>query len=204
MPKGLNKRILGFVDEYGTAGAGQLHIGAVFVLARDAGRLDKAFTDLLEPNVSEVHAVRLEDGYLQGLMQRLRQVTPAARTVLVNQKATVEAGLPSTIYAQAVVQTVKAGLRRFQREVLGQETIGNVELILDRNAHNTAAAFDAVLARAQAEDGRFRGVEHVARIDSAASRLLQLADCVAYARKWIANGEVNAKGLRERFGIELP
>ena len=204
MPKGLNKRILGFVDEYGTAGVGPLYIGAVFVLARDAGRVDKAFTDLLEPNVSEIHAVRLEDGYLQGLLQRLSQAAPSERIVLVNQKAFLEAGRPSTIYAQAVIQTVKAGLRRFQREILGRETIGNVELIMDRNAHNTGPAFDAELARAQAEDGRFRGVEHVARIDSAAARLLQLADCVAYSRKWIVNGEVNAKGLRERFGIELP
>ena len=45
------------------------------------------------------------------------------------------------------MQTVKAGLRRFQREILGRETIGNVELILDRNAHNVGAAFDTELAR---------------------------------------------------------
>lgn len=203
MPRGLNKRVLCFVDEQGTAGAGPLHLGAVLVLARDAGRVDKAFTDLLEPNVGEVHAVRLGDGYLQGLLHRLWQAAPAGRVVLLNQKAAVEAGPPSVIYAQAVVETVKAGLKRFKGEVLGRETIGNVELIMDRNAHNTGAAFDAELARAQAEDGRFKGVEHVARIDSAASRLLQLADCVAYARKWIANGEVNARGLRERFGIRL-
>lgn len=203
MPKGLNKRVLGFVDECGTAGAGPLHIGAVFVLARDAGRLDKAFTDLLEPNVSEVHAVRLEDSYLQGLLQRLQQATPAGRAVLVNQKATIEVGPPSVIYAQAVVQTVKAGLLRFQREILVRETIGNVELILDRNTHNVGEVFDAEIARARAGDGRFQGVEHVARIDSAASRLLQLADCVASARRWIANGEVNARGLRERFRVEL-
>lgn len=203
MPKGLNKRVLCFIDEHGTAGAGPLYLGGVFVLARDAGRVDKAFTDLLAPNVSEVHAVQLEDGYLQGLLNRLWQAAPAGRVVLLNQKAAAETGPPSVIYAQAVVQTVKAGLKRFKDEVLGRETIGNVELILDRNAHNTGATFDAEIARAQAEDGRFKGVEHVVRIDSAASRLLQLADCVASARKWITNGEVNARGLRERFGIEL-
>ncbi len=204
MPKRLNKRVLCFVDEYGTAGSGPLYLGAVLVLARDAGRVDKTFTDLLKPNVNEVHAVRLGDGYLQGLLQRFWQAAPPRRVVLVNQKALIEAESPSAIYAQAVVQTVKAGLKHFKGEVLGRETIGNVELIMDRNDHNTGPVFDAELARAQAEDGRFKGVEHVARIDSAASRLLQLADCVAYSRKWIANGEVNARGLRERFGIELP
>lgn len=204
MPKGLNKRVLCFVDEYGTAGAGPLHLGAVLVLARDTGRIDKCFTDLLERNANEVHAVRLEDGYLQGLLQRFWQTAPPNRLVLLNQKASIEVGPPGFIYAQAVIQTVKAGLKRFKDEVLGRETIGNVELIMDRNEHNTGAAFDAELARAQAEDGRFKGVEHIVRVDSAASRLLQLADCVAYSRKWITNGEMNAPGLRERFGIHLP
>ena len=39
-------------------------------------------------------------------------------------------------------------------------------------------------------------------LDSAASRLLQLADVVAYSRKWLVEGELSAKSLRERFGIE--
>ena len=204
MPQGLNKRILCLVDEYGTAGAGPLYLGAVLVLARDAGQVDKRFYDLLEPNANEIHAYKLEEGYLQGLLQRFRQTVPNDRVLLVNQKAALEVGPPELIYAQAVIQIVKSGLRRFKKQVLNRETIGNVELILDRNNHNTGAQFDAELARAQGEDGRFRGVDHIARIDSAASRLLQLADCVAHARKWIVNGTENAAGLKDSFGIELP
>ena len=37
MRPGLNKKVLCFIDEYGTAGQGPLYLGAVFVLARDAG-----------------------------------------------------------------------------------------------------------------------------------------------------------------------
>ena|GEM_PF-2575805 len=56
----------------------------------------------------------------------------------------------------------------------------------------------------QQHDGRFRAVRRVARLDSAASRLLQLADVVAYSRKWVTNGTYNARPLRERFGIQMP
>jgi hypothetical protein len=44
----------------------------------------------------------------------------------------------------------------------------------------------------------------VARLHSAASRLLQLADVLAYSRKWIVSAELNAAGLREWFEIQLP
>lgn len=204
MPQGLNKRVLCFVDEYGTAGAGPLYLGAVLVLARDAGQIDKRFSDLLEVNANEIHAYKLEVGYLQGLMQRFWQSIPQNRVLMINQKASAEVGAPELIYAQAVVEIVKAGLKRFKGRVLNRNTIGNVELILDRNNHNTGAQFDRELARAQKEDGRFKGVDHITRIDSAAARLIQLADCVAHSRKWIVNGTQNAAGLKDGFGIELP
>lgn len=66
----LNKKVLCFIDEYGTAGTAPFHLGAVFVLASEAGRLDKGFSDLLEANANEIHAVNLTDAYLQGLLGR--------------------------------------------------------------------------------------------------------------------------------------
>lgn len=200
----LNKKILCFVDEHGTAGQGDFALGAVFVHARDAGRLDKVFSDCLEPNAAEIHAAALEDDYLKGLLQRAWAAAPKDRVVLVNQLIPAAEGVAPVLYAQGVVQTVKAGLKAFKAEVLKRETIGNVELILDVNQHNANPRFDEELARAQAADGRFRGVKHVSKIDSAAARLLQLADVVAYARKWIVAADENAKGLRDQFGIRTP
>lgn len=199
----LNKKILCLVDEHGTAGQGDFSLGAVFVHARDAGRLDKAFSDCLEPNAGEIHASALEDGYLKGLLQRTWAAAPEGRVVLVNQLFPATKGVAPVIYAQAVVQTVKAGLKAFKADVLKRETIGNVELILDLNQHNADPRFDAELAQAQAGDGRFRGVKRVSKIDSAAARLLQLADVVAYARKWIVAADENAAGLRDQFGIRV-
>jgi len=200
----LNKKVLLFIDEHGTVGAGDLYLGAVVVLARDAGRVDKCLSDLLEPGAGEIHASRLDDGYLQGLMQRFWAAAPRDRVVLVNQKVTARGGPAPVLYAAAVIETAKAGLARFKRDVLGRETIGNVDVITDVNHHNDHPAFEAEIERARREDGRFRGVNRVARLDSAASRLLQLADVVAYSRKWIVSAELNAAGLRERFGIQLP
>src|SRR5262249_3122785 len=132
----LNKKVLCFIDEYGTAGAGEPSFGAVLVLARDAGRVDRGFTGLLEPNANEIHAAALDGGYLQGLLTRFWEAAPADRLVLINQKIGARKGAGPVIYAQALVETVKVGLKRFQKDVLGRETIGNVEVITDQNHHN--------------------------------------------------------------------
>lgn len=103
------------------------------------------------------------------------------------------------LYAAAVVETANAGLARF-----GRETIGNVDVITDVNHNDDHPAFEAETERARREDGWFLGVNRVARLASAASRLLQLTDVVAYSQKWIVGAEINAAGLRERFGIQPP
>jgi len=200
----LNKKVLCFIDEYGTAGAGDLYLGALLVLSRDAGRVDRAFTALLEANANEIHAAAMDDGYLQGLLHRFWEIAPAGRIVLINQKVAARPGPGSILYAQAVVETVKVGLKRFQKDVLGRETIGNVEVITDQNHHNDHADFRAEIERSQTHDGRFKGVNRVVTIDSAASRLLQVADVVAYARKWVVAGDINAKALRAQYGIQIP
>ncbi|MCJ2106997.1 DUF3800 domain-containing protein [Methylobacterium sp. E-041] len=179
----LNKKVLCFVDEYGTAGAGDLYLGATIMLAREAGRIDKCFSDRLESSANEVHAVQMDDGYLQGLLDRFWQGVPKNSILMLNRKCGAVGGSAPTLYASALVETVKIGLKRFRSEVLKQDTIGNVDLILDINHHNSHADFDAAIEKARAESGSFRGVNSVAKIDSAASRMLQLADVVAYSRK---------------------
>jgi len=200
----LNKKVLCFIDEYGTAGAGDLYLGAVLVLAREAGRVDRCFTGLLEANANEIHAADLDDGYLQSLLRRFWEAAPAGRVVLVNQKIGARAGPGPLLYSRAVVETVKVGLKRFQRDVLVRETIGNVEVITDQNHQNDHPDFRAEIERSQAHDGRFRGVNRVVTIDSAASRLLQLADIIGYSRKWVKDGTFNAKALRSQYGIQMP
>lgn len=200
----LNKKILCFLDEYGTAGSGPFYLGGVIVLAREAGRIDKCFSDLLEPNANEIHAADLGDSYLQGLLQRFWAAAPTDRIVLINQKFSARGGIAPVLYAQVVIETVKVGLKRFQKDVLRRESIGNVDVIIDANHHNGHAAFRSTIEQARMHDGRFRGVNRVTQLDSAASRLLQLADVVAYSRKWIVGEELNATGLRDRFGIQMP
>lgn len=198
---GLNKKILCFVDECGTIGAGEFYLGAVLVYARDAGRLDKCFSDLLEPTASEIHAVHLDDAYLQSLMLRFAGACERVPAVFLNRKHGAGIGSAPVLCAQAFVETVKIGMKRFRSDILKQPRIGNVEVITDINQHNEHRDFDAEIERARGEDGVFRGVVRVTRIDSAASRLLQLADAVAYSRKWIAGDKLNAAGLRKRYRI---
>ena len=204
MPARRNKKVLCFIDEFGTAGAGELYLGAVMVSAAVAGRIDKQFSDLLEPSAAELHAVRLDSAYVQGLLERLRQVPGAAEVLLVNRKVTHVAGSGPEIYAHAVVELVTMAASIYKREVAPRRDLNNIDLVLDQNHHNTHPAFDAAIARAREGKGQFRGVNGMARIDSAASRLLQLADLVASVRKWVAPaGPLRAEAVRSRFGMRI-
>ena len=200
----LNKKILCFVDECGTAGDDDFALGCVMLWARDCGRADKALSDLLEPNANELHAQQLSRGYLQGLLGRYEQTDRPGSMVMLNRKGTLVIGTRPQVYANNVIEAVKITMGQFRLETRIQgRNIGNVELIMDRNGHNTHPEFMDLIQVAMQEDGRFRAVEHVTQIDSAASRMLQLADIVAYARTWIHNGEANAKGLRENYNIRV-
>ncbi|WP_435170413.1 DUF3800 domain-containing protein [Falsirhodobacter sp. 1013] len=200
----LNKRILCFVDECGTAGAEDFALGCVMLWARDCGRADKALSDLLEPNVNELHAQQLSNGYLQGLLGRYDQTDRPNGMVMLNRKATVTVGSRPQVYAINVIETVKTAMGQFREETgIRGRNLGNIELILDRNAQNTHEEFMTSIRAAMRDDGRFRAVEHVTQIDSAASRMLQLADIIAYARTWIRNSEQNARGLRDNYNIRV-
>ena len=55
----LNKRILCFVDECGTADDPVFALGCVMAWARECGRANKSLGDLLEPNANELHTADL-------------------------------------------------------------------------------------------------------------------------------------------------
>ena len=109
--------------------------------------------------------MRLSNGYLQGLLDRLRAGADLDHVVMINQQFQARPGTPSVVYAQAVVETVKIGMKRF-RKVLGRDSVGNVDVITDVNQHNDHPDFDAEMARARKDDGRFRGVNRSVRLDS--------------------------------------
>jgi len=199
----LNKKILCFVDEYGTAGDPGFSLGCVMVWSRQCGQADKAFSDLLPASAHEVHASKASAGYVQGLLAGFAQTPPAGDMIMLNKKSDVHVGTRPQIYAKAVIETAKAGIKMFARQNHLKGKIGNVELIVDLNAQNTNGEFHDHLTAARTSDGIFRAVQHVAQIDSGASRILQLADVVAHSRAWVTKEEENAAGLREKFNIVL-
>lgn len=198
-----NKRILCFIDECGTAGQAGFALGCVMVWARECGKADKLLSDLLEPNANELHAVNLNKEYLQGLLARYAR-TDRPEMVLMNRLGSASDGTAPTIYARNVIETVKIAIKQFRiLHNINNRSLGNVELILDQNHHNSDPECQKLLQTACDTDGRFQAVNHISQIDSAASRLLQLADLVAYSRTWIHKGEDNAKGLHENYGIRV-
>ena len=201
MAKGNNKKILFFIDEFGTAGVGDLYFGGVIALAKDSGRLDKCFSDQLETNAKEVHAANMNDEYLKDLMKRFKQSASQEHFILINRAVSIRQGAAPVIYAQGLIETVKVGLKLFKKEELKTTHINNVEVITDINHHNNHPDFEKEISREKSKDREFSPVNHVARIDSAASRMLQLADIVAYSRKFIINRDLNAEQLRRDYGI---
>ena len=198
----LNKRILFFVDECGTAGEDSFAIGCVMVWARECARADKAFCDLLEPNVNELHSATVKKEYLQRLLVRFARTNTSQRMILMNRLGTIKQGSPLVIYAGNVIETVKVAVGKFHSlHNFGGRRVNNIELIMDRNHHNCDPECQQIIAEAAESNGRFKAVDAVVQINSAASRLLQLADIAAYSRMWIHKREENARGLRETFGI---
>jgi hypothetical protein len=201
MAKGNNKKILFFIDEFGTAGVGDLYFGGVIALAKDTGRLDKCFSDQLKTSANEIHAVKMRDEDLKDLMLRFKQSASQEHFILINRSVGIRQVPAPVVYAQGLIETVKVGLKLFKKEVLNSTHINNVEVIIDINHHNNHPDFEKEISREKSKDREFSPVNHVARIDSAASRLLQLADIVAYSRKFIINRDLNAEQLRRDYSI---
>jgi len=200
---GLNKKILCFVDEYGTAGDEGFALGCVMVWARECGKVDKAFSDLLPLSVNEVHAVNWKNARLQGLLGQFSQTDAPASLLMFNKRIDVPAGDRPIVYARGLIETVKIGVRRFAKSQRITSNVGNVEVITDANDQNGHPDFARVIEDARVNDGRFRAVTRVVPLDSAASRVLQLADVVAHTRAWIDRAEINARGLRDAYNIEI-
>lgn len=198
----LNKKILCFVDEHGTAGGPDFALGCVIVWSHECGKVDKAFSDLLPATVNEVHAANWKKEGLQGLLHRFAATETPAGVLMLNKKVDVVSDDRPTLYALAIIEVAKIAIKRFGK-AQRIPNIGNVEVIIDANDQNRHENFRAVIDNAKRDDGRFRAVTNVIALDSAASRLLQLADVVAHARTWIHNDEFNAKGLKDTYGIDI-
>lgn len=199
----LNKKILCFVDEHGTAGEKGFALSAVLVWAHRCGQVDKAFSDLLPATVNEVHSANWRGSALQDLLGRFVGQEAAKGLIMLNRQAGVIGTDRPAIYAKAFIETVKIGVRRFGQEHRISASIRNVDVIVDLNAQNVHPDFERAIAAAKLNDGLFRAVNRVVALDSAASRMLQLADVVAHSRAWLARGEANAASLRENFGVAV-
>jgi Protein of unknown function (DUF3800) len=197
-----NKKVLCFIDEHGTPGQGDLYFGIVTVLSIDNGRLDKCFSDQLHDNANEIHAAELNDDYLKSLMKEFHQNAPENCFTLINRKVSAREGSSPFVYACGLIDAVKVGISTFKKDILKALSINNVEVIIDRNNYNTHKDFEIEISNARSHDNKFKAVTHIAAIDSAASRMLQLADIAAYSRKFINNKSMTAQELNRLYGIQ--
>ena len=210
-----NKPILCFLDESGTAGGPYFVLGCVMVWASECGQADKVFSDLLPSNVNELHAVNRTTEFLQRLltdyaqnsnhpkdkilMNKLETVSTTIQSALhaSDVRRPVRSSIRSAIYADNVIQTVKVAIREFRKlnAISNLDAFGNVKLILDANPQNTNPDCQRMIFAG------LKDVNEISPIDSAASRLLQLADVVTYSHRWIRSGQETSMSLRKKYGI---
>lgn len=198
----LNKKVLVLVDESGTAGEPDFMLGAVAVAADRVAELSRSMMMLRPTGAGEAHAVNMSGIGGRKLVRRIVGTSAGQGLVLVNKASAHHVGTRPEIYAAAVIEIVKVAIQRYARRhhISG---IGNIELILDRNEINAKQVCLARLQKAKEVDGRFKAVQHIAAVDSAAVPFLQLADLVAYSRRWRDAEELDASQLRRECGIEL-
>ena len=80
-------------------------------MGRDCGRADKAFSDVLPASVNEVHASQWAIGGLQGILAAHAQSTAPHSLLMINRLGEVTGDNRPEIYANALIETVKVGLK---------------------------------------------------------------------------------------------
>ena len=171
----INRRVLVFVDEHGTSGQPGFALGCVVIFGRDAGQADKALSDSLTDTAKEIHAAELRRRYVTNILEKFHVSPRRPASMIMMSRAARETGdTPSALYGRTLVEAVSTGLSIFRKRI-GLACIRNVHVLIDfHEQHSGSVDFWAIVRDAQRYPGHFRGVSHVAMIDSAASRLLQL------------------------------
>lgn len=201
----LNRKIICLVDESGTAGDDEFSLGFVFVFASEAAKLDKLFTDLLPKGFGEFHAHKHEFEFYRRTMESFCSLSDGTSLTMFSFRQSYAGEVcRQRYYARALVDGFKATARKFRRsELSGSKMINNVELILDSNSQNVGEIFSSFIASAMSNDGLFRAVQRCQPIDSSVSRLLQLADAVAYSRRLVDQGKIKTGTLKSDLGIQI-
>jgi hypothetical protein len=207
MARGLDKKVLLFADEHGTPGDASFGFGFVGVRDRDVQKVSAAFERYLTeqansefrsanlPPHRRVEIVRAVQARLAGSVAVSFSI---AKSLSGRTPPDTRRPAPKDLYVDSLTHACRRLLAAVQRERrFGR--MDNVELIVDRNSLNETADFQR---RFLEEGGRLRAVRHVAVVDSAASRLLQLSDAVASMLNPAVPGSESADVLENRTGVK--
>lgn len=205
IPKGKNKRIICFIDETGTAGDENFSLGLVMAFAKDVSKIDKQFSDLMPAGFNEFHANKHENDFVFTAINSLRDNASETSLMMFSHfhRVNSEITCRETIYASVLIEAVKASSKKFRTNHKLGSFINNIEVYIDMSEHNTGPIFNKIIKEALNSDGIFRGVNRVVPIDSSISRLIQLADAVAYMRHLAMIREIKLQDLDKQLGITV-
>lgn len=202
--KGKNKRIICFVDETGTAGEEGFSLGLVMAFSHDVAKVDKMFSDLMPVGFNEFHANKHDNDFVKAIIASF--VERAAGTSLMmfsHYKPDLRVACKETTYAKSLIEAVKSSTKKFRAQHKLGAQINNIDVLVDHCEQNSGLIFAQKVTDAIASDGIFRGVNRVVPLDSSVSRLIQLADAVAYMRHLSRTGAATSKELSDQLKIDI-
>ncbi|EIE48597.1 hypothetical protein C357_23205 [Citreicella sp. 357] len=174
--------------------------------ASDVAKADKMFSDLLPRGFNEFHANTHGRTFVRGTIKTFSdQAAETSLRMYSHFKPDLrDEDCPQTSYARSLIEAVKAASKTFRRthKAIGQQ-INNIDVLVDMSEHNTGPIFKGIVQDAMMTDGLFRGVNSVVAIDSSVSRMIQLADAIAYLRHLAIKGEISNKELDQELRITL-
>jgi len=200
--KSKNKRIICFIDETGTAGDENFSLGLVMAFSHDVAKIDKIFSDLLPVGFNEFHANKHENDFVKTtIVSFIDRSSDSSVMMFSHYKPDLRSECKETTYAKCLIESVKAATKHFRKKHKTGQHINNIDVIVDACGHNSGEIFQKLIIDAITDDGIFRGVNKVIPLDSSISRLIQLADAIAYMRHLSRNGQITTKEISEQLKI---
>ena len=204
-----NKKILLFADEHGGPDQEVFRFGIVVCPATLAAKIDTHVVKNLPELAGEIHSSGWRDDTLVEILKNLKRHPESKYVTLLNYNCRRREKSHAETYMATLVEASRTALNQFKKiynSVLSKKHennsgvfINNVEMIIDRCQFNDSDAFNERF-RAYLTHGHGRAITHFSALDSCASRLLQIADVVAYGDALIKNGCAR-KVLEDECGV---
>lgn len=191
-----NKKILLFADEHGRPEKDVFTFGIVVCPALLNAKIDTHVTQRLPASAGEIHSSDWDKNALINVLKSLRTHQESNYVTMVNYNRRRNSKTNVETYSNTLIEAARTAINKFKLSYAKELKkyhddnsgffINNIEMIVDRCDYNETDEFKDIMKKHLAT-GNGKSISHFEVIDSCASRMLQIADVVAYSRNLISS-----------------